>query len=267
LEKFREITATKPQAAVFQQMETGFFIGNPRRKSNNPPMSRILLVEDEPAIADTLVYALDTECFTVSHESTGRDALKAHSEEPYDLVILDIGLPDMTGMDVCRQLREKSTVPILFLTARAGEMDRILGLELGGDDYVTKPFSPREIVARVRAILRRAGHGGTVTVTTASPVAGLSHDSTTMRIRLDGVALDLTAHEYKLLLVLMEAPGRVFSRDQLLDHAWPDPGAVTDRTVDAHIKSIRAKLRSARTGTENMIETRRGLGYSLCADS
>lgn len=222
-------------------------------------MPRILLVEDEPAIADTLVYALETERFTVTHALTGADALAAAARETHDFAILDIGLPDMTGLDVCRKLRETSTIPVLFLTARDGEVDRILGLELGGDDYVTKPFSPREIVARVRAILRRGNHQ----TASQTPATGLHHDATAMRIHFDGAPLDLTAHEYKLLLALMEKPGRVFTRDQLLDHAWQDPGAVTDRTVDAHIKSIRAKLRAAHAGAENLIETRRGLGYSL----
>jgi two-component system catabolic regulation response regulator CreB len=234
-------------------------------------MSRVLLVEDEPAIADTLVYALETECFSVTHTLTGIDALAAAARESFDLAILDIGLPDITGLDVCRRLRETSPIPVLFLTARDGEVDRILGLELGGDDYVTKPFSPREIVARVRAILRRSGnsnHSNHTNHTHPAPPAavsgpGLQHDTSAMRIHFDGRPLDLTAHEYKLLLVLMERPGRVFTRDQLLDHAWEDPGAVTDRTVDAHIKSIRAKLRAARAGAENLIETRRGLGYSL----
>ncbi len=224
-------------------------------------MPRVLLVEDEPAIADTLVYALGTECFEVTHALTGADALAAAERGHFDFAILDIGLPDMTGLDVCRRLREKSSIPVLFLTARGGEMDRILGLELGGDDYVTKPFSPREIVARVRAILRRSQN--TVSPQSQTDCGGksLHHDHETMRIHCHGELLDLTAHEYKLLLVLMEKPGRVFTRDQLLDHAWEDPGAVTDRTIDAHIKSIRAKLRVVRDGAENLIETRRGLGY------
>ena len=224
-------------------------------------MPRVLLVEDEPAIADTLVYALGTECFEVVHALTGADALAAAERETFDFAILDIGLPDMTGLDVCRRLRETSSIPVLFLTARDGEVDRILGLELGGDDYVTKPFSPREIVARVRAILRRSQN----TVSTPSPADGktLYHDRETMRIHCHGEQLDLTAHEYKLLLVLLERPGRVFTRDQLLDHAWEDPGAVTDRTIDAHIKSIRAKLRGIREGAEDLIQTRRGLGYLL----
>jgi two-component system catabolic regulation response regulator CreB len=234
-------------------------------------MPRVLLVEDEPAIADTLIYALETECFTVTHSLTGEGALVAARREPHDFAILDIGLPDMTGLDVCRRLRETSSIPVLFLTARDAEVDRILGLELGGDDYVTKPFSPREIVARVRAILRRTGHDkqscpsapGTTGMPGKPSPCNLHHDPAAMRIHYAATALDLTAHEYKLLLVLLENPGRVFTRDQLLDHAWQDPGAVTDRTVDAHIKSIRAKLRAASAGAENLIETRRGLGYSL----
>jgi two-component system, OmpR family, catabolic regulation response regulator CreB len=230
-----------------------------------PAMPHVLLVEDEPAIADTLVYALETERFTVTHALTGADALTAASRGCFDFVILDIGLPDMTGLEVCRRLREISAIPVLFLTARDGELDRILGLELGGDDYVTKPFSPREIVARVRAILRRTGGAGSHAPET--PPSGtppfIHHDRPAMRIHCAGTPLDLTAHEYKLLLVLIEHPGRVFTRDQLLDHAWQDPGAVTDRTVDAHIKSIRSKLRGASSGAENLIETRRGLGYSF----
>ena len=227
-------------------------------------MPRVLLIEDEPAIADTLVYALETECFEVVHALTGSDGLAAAALAPFDFAILDIGLPDMTGLDVCKRLREICSVPILFLTARDSEVDRILGLELGGDDYVTKPFSPREIVARVRAILRRSQSSSRSLMENPAPPQGvLEHDPASMRIRCHGEALDLTAHEYKLLLVLLAKPGRVFTRDQLLDHAWEDPGAVTDRTIDAHVKSIRAKLRGIRPGAEDLIQTRRGLGYLL----
>lgn len=222
----------------------------------------VLLVEDEPAIADTLVYALKTECFEVHHALTGRAALDAFAAKPFDFAILDIGLPDMTGLEVCKKLRESSAVPVLFLTARDGEVDRILGLELGGDDYVTKPFSPREIVARIRAILRRSnGTAPAPAATPELPAGPLHHDAHAMRIHCHGSELDLTAHEYKLLLVFLKNPRRVLSRDQLLDHAWSDPGAVTDRTIDAHIKSIRAKLRAVQAGAEDLIQTRRGLGY------
>ncbi|HEX7261599.1 MAG TPA: two-component system response regulator CreB [Luteolibacter sp.] len=228
-------------------------------------MPRVLLVEDEPAIADTLVYALETECFEVVHALTGADALAAAARTSFDFAILDIGLPDMTGLDVCVRLRATSAIPVLFLTARDAEVDRILGLELGGDDYVTKPFSPREIVARVRAILRRSQPAAIGPQDGAVAENGkiLRHDASSMRIHCHGETLDLTAHEYKLLLVLLEKPGRVFTRDQLLEHAWQDPGAVTDRTIDAHVKSIRAKLRAIRVGAEDLIQTRRGLGYLL----
>jgi two-component system catabolic regulation response regulator CreB len=139
-------------------------------------------------------------------------------------------------------------------------LDRVLGLEIGGDDYVTKPFSPREVAARVRAILRR----GTpqVVLGETSSRSGLSVDQVSKRITCQGIPLDLTAHEFRLAAVLIKRPGQVFSREQLLEHAWDDPGAVTDRTVDAHVKSLRAKLRASHTGAEDMILTRRGLGYA-----
>ncbi len=231
-------------------------------------MANVLLVEDEPAIADTLIYALQTEHFDVRHALTAADATRLYAERAPDLVILDIGLPDRSGFDLCREWREHSDVPVLFLTARDSEIDRVLGLEIGGDDYVTKPFSPREVVARVRAILRRASHGNGIANHghADGPALPLVHDQAAMRVLCHGRPLDLTAHEYKLLVVLMAAPGRVFTRDQLLDRAWQDPGAVTDRTVDAHVKSVRAKLRAIRPGAEDMIQTRRGLGYVLVAD-
>jgi two-component system, OmpR family, catabolic regulation response regulator CreB len=225
----------------------------------------VLLVEDEPSIADTLVYALKTECFGVHHALTGQDAVDQFRSKSFDFVILDIGLPDMTGLDVCRRMRAISSVPILFLTARDSEVDRVLGLELGGDDYVTKPFSPREVVARIRAILRRSASTAAATASSPKPVEHtgpiLRHDVSSMQIYCASSTLELTAHEYKLLAVFLKNPHRVLTRDQLLDHAWADPGAVTDRTIDAHIKTIRAKLRVASSGAEDLIQTRRGLGY------
>ena len=224
-------------------------------------MPRILLVEDEPAIADTLVYALKGECHEVSHVMSGGEALDLDLKVNHDLAILDIGLPDMTGFDLCRQLRSKRPIPVLFLTARDGELDRVLGLEIGGDDYVTKPFSPREVAARVKAILRRVGSTPQESqVVTLED--GLSVDENTKKVKCMGKSCDLTAHEFRLVAVLVASPGRVFSREQLLQHAWDDPGAVTDRTVDAHVKTLRAKLKSVCDGAEEMITTRRGLGYS-----
>jgi len=231
-------------------------------------MPRILIVEDEPSIAENLVYALKTENFDPVHVMTGEEGLEVFSEG-FDLVVLDVGLPDQTGFDVCRKLRQSSEVPVVFLTARDSEVDRVLGLEMGGDDYVTKPFSPRELVARIRAILRRCGRLGS-SDTAADPeddfiarVGRLCHDEKRKTISCDDQNLDLTVHEYRLLLTLLAHPGRVYSRGQLMQAAWEDPGAAMERTVDAHIKSLRAKLRSASEGADAIIETRRGLGYAL----
>lgn len=225
-------------------------------------MALILLVEDEPAIADTLVYALRSECHEVRHVLNGEDALAAEGELEHDLAILDVGLPDMTGFDLCGRLREKRRMPILFLTARAGEIDRVLGLEMGGDDYVTKPFSPREVAARVKAILRRSAAGEDVKRTYGDdPGRALRVDWEGKQVVCDGVELDLTAYEFRLACALIERPGQVFSREQLLEKAWDDPGAVTDRTIDAHVKSLRAKIRRVSESSAECIETRRGLGY------
>ncbi len=232
---------------------------------------RVLVVEDEPSIAETIWYALRTEGFEVTPAATGAEALQQLESAAFDCVILDVGLPDMSGFDVCRQARQHSQVPILFLTARDGEIDRVVGLELGADDYVPKPFSPRELAARVRAILRRVhgnGNGAQTPPGAPAPAAAntLEHDRDRMIIRCAGQPLELSRNEYHLLLALMRHPGRVLSRDQLMDLAWPDPGAASDRTVDAHIKSLRAKIRALASDFDP-IETRRGLGYALREDT
>jgi len=218
----------------------------------------ILVVEDEAAIAETITYALSTEGFAAVWKTTGREALALLAAQPVALVVLDVGLPDLSGLDVCRELRKRHAVPVIFLTARSSEVDKIVGLELGADDYLAKPFSPRELTARIRAVLRRS-HG--TTVAGATP-AGWTHDAAKCRISFRGQALDLTRNEYRLLGALLAAPGRVFSRDQLMTAAWEDPGAAFDRTVDAHIKTLRAKLRDAVPGADPIV-THRGLGYSL----
>ncbi|MBP7142688.1 MAG: two-component system response regulator CreB [Opitutaceae bacterium] len=224
------------------------------------PRQTILVVEDEVSIAETITYALQTEGFKPVWKSTGNEALAELAAQPVALVVLDVGLPDQSGFDVCRELRRRHDVPVIFLTARSGEVDRIVGLELGADDYVAKPFSPRELTARVRAVLRRTGGNG-VTGPAATP-AGWSHDEARCRIDFHGQALDLTRNEYRLLAALLAAPGRVFSREQLMSAAWEDPGAALDRTVDAHIKTVRAKLRLAAPDADPIV-THRGLGYSL----
>ncbi|MBX3751130.1 MAG: two-component system response regulator CreB [Opitutaceae bacterium] len=219
----------------------------------------VLVVEDEPPIAETIVYALKTEGFAPVWHTTGSEALATLRRQSVALVVLDVGLPDMSGFDVCRELRRTHAVPVIFLTARSGEVDKIVGLELGADDYLAKPFSPRELTARIRAVLRRTQASA---APASAPAAVWHHDVERCRIAYRGRALDLTRNEYRLLAVLVAAPGRVFSRDQLMEAAWPDPGAAMDRTVDAHIKLLRGKLRAVAPEADPIV-THRGLGYAL----
>jgi two-component system, OmpR family, catabolic regulation response regulator CreB len=221
-------------------------------------LKRILIVDDEPAIANTLDYALRTDGFEPVCVGLGQLALREMSANDYALVILDIGLPDIDGLEVCRQLRRHSNVPVIFLTARSDEVDRIVGLELGADDYVPKPFSPREIVSRVRAILRRA-RGPEPVETNKASLFQVDQDGS--RISYGGTWLMLTRYEYLLLAALLERPGRVLSRARLMEKVWSDAAESMDRTVDAHIKTLRAKLKVVREG--DPIETHRGLGYSI----
>jgi two-component system catabolic regulation response regulator CreB len=225
---------------------------------------RILVIEDEPAIADTLLYALRTEGFSPEWRTTGREGMAAFEQGGYALVILDVGLPDMSGFDLCRELRMRTPVPVLFLTARSGEIDRVVGLELGGDDYVTKPFSPREVTARVRAILRRTQSAKTLTARECEPAdrERLMLDEERKAAFFHGVRLELTRYEFRLLGVLNSKPGRVWSRDELMTRVWEDPGSSLDRTVDAHIKTLRAKMRAIASEVDP-IQTHRGEGYSL----
>lgn len=232
-----------------------------------PVPPKILLIEDEPSIADTLVYALKTEGFEPFWCATGEAGLAALSAQPIALVVLDVGLPDVNGFELCKRIRAQSAVPVLFLTARSSEIDRVVGLEIGGDDYLVKPFSPRELTARIRAILRRApaGNGDTGPAPAAAPSTAAPRftlDEARCRICFRGQPLDLTRYEFRLLKTLLSQPGRVFSREQLMVAAWEEPGASLDRTVDAHIKTLRAKLRAV-DAANDPIQTHRGLGYSL----
>jgi two-component system catabolic regulation response regulator CreB len=222
---------------------------------------RILVVEDESAIADTVVYALRTEGFDVTWQATGQEALQALADGAYDLVVLDVGLPDTSGFDVCREIRKNSSLPVLFLTARASEVDRIVGLEIGADDYVAKPFSPREVAARVKAILRRTSRQPGADAE-AAPPSPWAIDPQRRIISYHGVPLDLPRNEYNLLSVLLAHPGWVYSRDQLMDLAWEAPESAMARTVDTHIKTLRARLRQVRPDADP-IQTHRGVGYSL----
>ncbi len=222
---------------------------------------RILLVEDERPIAENIIFALEQEHFTVKWVSKGGDAISALPVEQPDFFILDINLPDMTGFDVCRAIRKAGNQPVLFLSARQEEIDRIVALEIGGDDYLMKPFSLRELVARVKAILRRTETRADTTAP-AREVTPLVIDEKRSRVEYFGEKLELSKYEYFILCTLARRPGWVFSRDQLIDNAMGANSAPFDRTIDAHIKGIRAKLRKIRPGIE-AIETQRGFGYSL----
>lgn len=222
----------------------------------------ILIIEDEQAIADTLIYACEESGIDTTHYLLGRQGVEAIRTQPYDFIVLDIGLPDISGFDVCKLIREFSHTPILFLTARNHEIDRIVGLEIGADDYVTKPFSPREVVARIHAILRRS-QGQMQTVATGNQLQ-FEVDEIAFRIRFLGQHLALTRYEYLLLKTLISQPSRVYSRNQLMDTVWVNAEDTFERTVDAHIKTLRSKLRAIDAKTTAIV-THRGMGYSLNA--
>lgn len=218
----------------------------------------ILIVEDEPAIADTIQYALETDGCKPIVVHAGTPALDILSQEKIDLIILDVGLPDVTGFELCKQIRLHSAVPIIFLTARSQEIDRVVGLEIGGDDYVVKPFSPRELTARVKAVLRRVGQ--TQPANGQRPAFEVHPDK--RQIRYCGTALELSRYEYDILVTLIQRPGQVFTRERLMEMVWEAPEASMDRTVDAHIKNIRAKLKAVRPEPDPIV-THRGTGYAL----
>ena len=222
--------------------------------------AHIIVVEDEAAIAAAVVYALQAEGWQVEHLGLGSQALARLQAGGVDLVVLDVGLPDISGLEVCRQLRRFSQIPVVFLTARNDEVDRVLGLELGGDDYLGKPFSPRELVARVRARLRRPALQQADAQWQA--VGELQIDRQAKRVRYRRQLLELTRYEYLLLQALAQRPGAILSRAQLMDRIWDIDRDSGDRTVDTHIKTLRGKLRSA-GADEQMIRTHRGLGYAL----
>jgi two-component system catabolic regulation response regulator CreB len=270
------------------------------RADRLPPLKpRILVVEDEPGIADTIRYALASDGFEPVCVGTGAEALRAFDEGAAPapaLVVLDVGLPDVNGFELIKQLHARVAVPVIFLTARSDEIDRVVGLELGADDYVAKPFSPRELVARVRTVLRRvarsaapaggssgAAHGvegadgapgsrgaggGRVAqapsdgTATAADVAPLRVDVERRRIHYYGRALDLPRYEFGLLRTLASRPGRVWSRDELLAQVWGADTDSFDRTVDAHVKTVRAKLKAIAPDVEAIV-THRGAGYAL----
>ncbi len=224
---------------------------------------RILVVDDDPHIRDVIGFALEKAGMTVEMARDGGEALILFRHHPPDMIILDVGMPDTDGLAVCREIRKSSNVPILFLSARNDEIDRIVGLEIGGDDYVTKPFSPREMIARVNVILRRAAAAAALPL---HDEVLLSHGALTLRpmehaAEFSGHLLDLTAIEFAILKVLLSRRNIVFSRDQIMTAAYGVNINVSDRTIDSHVRNIRAKL--ARVGCDNVIETVHAVGFRL----
>jgi two-component system, OmpR family, response regulator BaeR len=217
----------------------------------------VLIVEDEPKLAAVLSDYFNASGFQTRWIDDGGDVVEMVRGNPPDVIVLDLMLPCKDGLTICRELREFTRVPLLMVTARVEEIDRLLGLELGADDYICKPFSPREVVARARAILRRTAPGAS-----ASQVVGLSIDEARYSASLDGVVLDLTPVEFRLLRTLCSSPGQMFSRAQLLERLYTGQRAVADRAVDSHVKNLRRKLHGIRRGSE-LIESVYGMGYRL----
>lgn len=244
---------------------------------------KILIVEDEPAIADNIQYVLENEGLDTLLATTGGAVAALLGAHAIDLILLDVGLPDMTGFDLLKEIRRRHQTPVIFLTARNTEIDRVLGLEIGADDYVAKPFSPRELAARVKVVLRRARPraDGAATDATAGSDSGASGGGAAparlatppefavnparRQVTFRGQVLELSKYEYEILTTFIRRPGHVLSRDQLMELAWDEPGSSLDRTVDAHIKNIRAKLRAVAPDADPIV-THRGSGYSLRDD-
>jgi DNA-binding response OmpR family regulator len=227
-------------------------------------VTKLLVVDDERDIIETLAYALEREGFDVMTAGTGEDALDRARGAQFDVVILDVMLPGVSGLDVCRTLRSESDVPILLLTARDAEVDRVLGLELGADDYIVKPFSTPELVSRVRAILRRRELDRGSSATSEIVVAGLTIDLDRHEVSVDGRIVRLTPSEFRLLRLLAEEPGRVFTREQIMEHLWRTPFVGDTRACDTHVSNIRRKIeRDPMHPT--VIETVREVGYRLAS--
>ena len=224
---------------------------------------RILAVDDDLHIREVIRVALRKAGMTVTEARDGKEGLARFAADRPDLIILDIGMPELDGLEVCRQIRKSSDVPILFLTARDDEIDRVLGLEIGGDDYVTKPFSPRELIARVNVILRRVGvrEMNHASETTALAQGALSIDPTQHVAAFAGTPVRLTAIEFGILKAFLGRPTAVFSREQIMSAAYQLNIQVSDRTIDSHIRNIRAKL--AAVDCDDVIETIHGVGFRL----
>jgi two-component system catabolic regulation response regulator CreB len=231
----------------------------------------ILIIEDEGGIVDNIVYALKTEGYDTLWCSTGMEGLEAVKKQEIGLVLLDVGLPDINGFELFKDLKQVRDVPVIFLTARSEEIDRVVGLEIGADDYVTKPFSPRELTARVKAVLRRTQSPTHAPVedkggkSECHPKFPFKCDDKKNAIFYHGVQLQTSRYEYRVLKILIDHPGWVYSREQLMEKAWDEPDMSELRTVDAHIKNLRHKLKAITPDCDPII-THRGTGYALKED-
>ena len=221
-------------------------------------MKHVLIVEDEKKLADILIAYLNKEQFRVTHYKSGSGVSDWVKNNQPNIILLDLMLPDVNGKDLCKEIRQFSTVPIIMVTAMIDEIDRLIGLELGADDYVCKPFSPKEVVARVKAVLRRSeGDFNQGEIYDAFEV-----NDETYSIKLHGDRLDLTPVEFRLLKMFIQSPGRVFNRDQILDNIFEDGRIVLDRTVDTHVKNLRHKLKTA-SPEHDYVRSVYGIGYSF----
>ncbi len=226
--------------------------------------ARILVVEDEPAIRESVTYALEREGFATSEAADGEQALEALLADDYDLVVLDLMLPRLSGTEVCRRVRAGSAVPILMLTAKSSEMDTVLGLEVGADDYVTKPFSMAELIARVRALLRRRELDHGERLPALRRVGGVHLDLIRHVVEVDGEPVQMTPSEFRLLELLSRQPERVFARKQIMRHLWDSDYVGDQRACDTHVSNLRAKIEGDPLHPERIV-TVRGVGYKLVA--
>ncbi len=257
MREFEDRETLFPSPGDSARMLTNYLVGD-------IAMETILVIDDDPHIREIVEYSLKKAGFKVVLAADGKEALDRFESRQPDLVVLDIIMPEMDGTEVCKHIRTKSNVPIIFLTSVDEEVDRILGLEMGGDDYVTKPFSPRELAARAKVILRRIAAPQTEQDKPSILEHGpLCVDADRYRVSWNGEDVSLTVTEFRILQALLSYPGKVYSRDELMDRAYPDGSVVTDRTIDTHIKRIRKKFESKGW---NPVKTVHGLGYRLAED-
>ncbi|MDO4791986.1 MAG: response regulator transcription factor [Buchananella hordeovulneris] len=223
-------------------------------------MTRILVVEDEAAIREPLMFSLQRDGFEVTGAASGLEALDAFHSNPVDLILLDLMLPGKSGTEVCREIRQVSSVPIIMLTAKSAEIDRVVGLEIGADDYVTKPFSYRELVARIKAVMRRGRHQPSASDSAVLAVGRVQMDVERHEVRVDGELTSLPLREFELLELFLRNPDRVLTRGQIIDRVWGPYHVGDSKTLDVHVKRLRARIEEV-PSSPKLLQTVRGLGY------